>query len=59
MNINGYDIIEREYDTVALDSETGGRIGSYDRTAGASRGTIRGRVVARTFHEWIQELESL
>lgn len=59
MDVNGYDLIERKYDTIAVDPDTGERIGSYERTSGASRGTIRGRVVARSFHEWIQALETL
>ena len=59
MDVNGFDLIERKYDTFAVDPDTGECIGSYDRTAGWSRGTIRGRVVARSFHEWIQALEAL
>lgn len=58
MNINGYDIITRKYDTIAV-SENGERIGSFDYTAGANRGTIRGRVVARTYAEWIAAIEGL
>jgi len=59
MNINGYDIITRKYDTIAVDDTTGERIGSFDYTAGANRGTVRGRVVARTYADWIAEIEAL
>lgn len=53
-----YTLEIRRTQTVAFDLE-GSRVGSFDRTAGASRGTIRGAVVARSYHEWINALEAL
>lgn len=51
-----YTLEIRRTETVAYELN-GSRIGSFDRTAGASRGTIRGAVVARTYSGWIEELE--
>lgn len=59
MNTVAYDLIIRKTDTLAIDTVTGERIGSFDRTAGASRGTIRGSVVARSYGDWITALEAL
>lgn len=52
-----YTLITRKYDVIALEDETGHRIGSFDFTAGASRGTVRGRVVARTYSKWVRKVE--
>lgn len=59
MNNTGYTLIARKYDTIAVDAITGERLGSFDHTAGASRGTLRGRVVSRTYAGWIAEIEAL
>lgn len=50
-----YTLEIRRTQTVAFDLD-GSRIGAFDRTAGASRGTIRGRVVADTYEGWIKAL---
>lgn len=52
-----YTLEMRRTETVAYDLD-GSRIGSFDRTAGASRGTIRGRVVANTYENWISALNA-
>lgn len=52
-----YTLEIRRTQTVAFDLE-GSRIGAFDRTAGASRGTIRGRVVASTYAGWIEALDT-
>lgn len=54
-----YTLISRKTDTLAIDTVTDDRIGSFDRTAGASRGTIRGRVVAWDYAGWVTALDAL
>ncbi|OJU44432.1 MAG: hypothetical protein BGN98_13690 [Microbacterium sp. 69-7] len=53
------EVIERPHDVIAVDVATGERIGSFDKLAGAQRGTIRGRIVARTFPAWLEAIEAL
>lgn len=53
------EVIERAHDVIAVDVATGERIGSFDKLAGAQRGTIRGRIVARTFPAWLDALRAL
>ena len=53
-----YTLEIRRTQTVAFDLD-GIRIGSFDRTAGASRGTIRGAVVAGTYDAWVSALDAL
>lgn len=53
-----YTLEIRRTETVAYELD-GIRIGSFDRTAGASRGTIRGAVVARNYSDWVGALDAL
>ena len=53
-----YTLEIRRTQTVAFDLD-GSRIGAFDRTAGASRGTIRGRVVASDYGAWVNALDAL
>lgn len=54
-----YTLITRKHDVIALDNETGQRIGSFDFTAGASRGTIQGKLVTHIYSEWVREVDAL
>lgn len=54
----GYALITRPTETIAIGAD-GMRIGSFDRTAGASRGTIQGCVVARSYEGLIAALEDM
>ena len=53
-----YTLEIRKTYTVAFDF-VGNRLGSFDRTAGAARGTIRGRIVATDYREWLKKLDEL
>ena len=53
-----YTLEIRRTQAVAFDLD-GSRIGSFDRTAGASRGTIRGAVVSSTYDAWVNALDAL
>lgn len=58
MSTNTYTLVLRSTSTIAYDADTGSRIGCFDRTAGASRGTIGPRVVAATYDAWIKALDA-